>query len=624
LQRKGFGLMSFVRSLIPLLVVLGALFVIGYPLAFLLGYPLAEINLQSKDRWSQKTYEAAPPSDIADANDLSFGAALSVNGVLAFDDKLFSQNYTLAQQTLRLDGDPVIGAFYPLEGEVDGGNQVFKTQEVAAGQPVYLNHRLLTSGYEKPPEKPDAQRTAFTFSSVEGVFVLRGQLLQPGADYELQGNTLAMTTPPPLWRSFRTEPDWARPLRVTGDYAWADDHTVIFKNPPSPGGTVQVAQSIVRWAERLEGTVDGQNRAFSLQHADVVVNDPQRKLFVDNRLLDNGGRRPQERPDGARTAFTFVEPVGLVTLDGRVLESGIDYALDGSIVTLIQAPSRRSQLFQQEYFFTDPEQSQVVLAQAPERVVWTTRYTVYAQPRCGDNVWTCFLNLPQHPLPLPHWIITNVPSFFQRNEAVWAQIFYTARGTLVALITGGGVGLLLAGLFVLIRPLERALLPWVIASQTVPIIALVPMILLVLANVGVTVQTSILPIAIIGGYLSFFPITVGATKGLRSVDPLALDLMRSYAANRWQVFMKVRFFAALPFIFASFKVGGAASLVGALISETETSNGRGMGYAILGQVQAGNVADLWILFLISSLMGIVFVSGVGWVERWLAPWLRKM
>jgi NitT/TauT family transport system permease protein len=614
----------FLTTIIPLSVVLLVIFILGYPLAFLMGYPLAEINLTSKDRWSQETWEAVPPETISANDELGFGEALHNAGVLSFDDALIETDYTFNGSILTLNGDTDIGTFFQLEGAIDGVNQRFQTQDVATNQPVYLNGQRLTQAYEKPPEKPDNNTLKFTFTGTDGVFTLRGQILQAGVDYEIQGTTMVMMEAPPLWQSFSTEPDWARPLRITGDYVWADENTLVLRQAPPVGSSIQVAQSIVRWAEQLEGALDGQNRTFTLQHNDVVVNDNSRQLFVDDQLLSNGGQRPSERPEGARTEFTFEEPIGLITLDGVVLEPNQDYAQNGPVVTLNQAPPRRAQIFQHDYFFTDPEKGELILAQAPKQVVWTTRYTVYDQPRCGSDILECFLSLPQHPVPLPHWIITNIPSFFERNSVVWLQIGYTAGGTFMALLAGGAVGLFLAALFVLIRPLERAFLPWVIVSQTVPIIALVPMILLILANVGITVQTSILPVAIIGGYLSFFPVTIGTAKGLRSVDPLMLDLMHSYAASRLQIFFKVRFYAALPFIFASFKVGAAASLVGALISETETSNGRGMGYAILGQVQAGNVADLWILFIISSLMGIVFVSGVGLIERWIAPWLRKV
>jgi NitT/TauT family transport system permease protein len=109
---------------------------------------------------------------------------------------------------------------------------------------------------------------------------------------------------------------------------------------------------------------------------------------------------------------------------------------------------------------------------------------------------------------------------------------------------------------------------------------------------------------------------------LRSVDPLALDLMKSYAAGPLQVFLKLRFPTAVPFFFVSLKLGTAAALVGALVAETESNNRRGLGFQILGQVQSGNVADVWILLIVSALLGIGLVSLIGLVQRLLVPWER--
>ena len=620
-------------NLFPLLVVLAVLFLLGYPFAFLMGYPLAKTNLEDHNRWSQQTIKAFEPVNVSDLSNLKFTDSISAEtGLLVFEGTPVRSAYTVDGQLLTLESDSLQPVqLTPLSGQIDGQNQVFRTERPTTDHPLYLNDRLLEPGYEKPPEKPDGVRLTFTFTDTQGVFALHGQLLVPGKDYTLDGTTLTLSQPAPLWLSLRTEPDWARPIRVTGDYAWADDATLVLKQAPPAGSTLQLASAVVRWAQRLDGVVDGQNRTFHLRHKNLVSNDAQRQIYVDDHLLRTQGRRPQQRADGQTTTFTFPEPGGIITLNGNALTAGQDYEQNGQTVTFKQPPPRLGQLLQFDYVIADAEQSQLVLALPPASgsVVWANTYTVYDKPRCGTNVFECFLSLPQHPVPLPHWLFTTAPTFFAKHPwesdtDVVREVLYTARGTLVALLAGGFVGLLLAALFVIIRPLERALLPWVIASQTVPIIALVPMLVLILANFGITIQTSILPTAIIGGYLSFFPITVGATKGLRSVDPLALDLMRSYAASKWQVFFKVRLFAAVPFIFASFKVGAAASLVGTLISETETSNAKGLGFAILGQVQAGNVADLWLLFIISSLMGIVFVSAVGWVERLVAPWMRKV
>ena len=211
----------------------------------------------------------------------------------------------------------------------------------------------------------------------------------------------------------------------------------------------------------------------------------------------------------------------------------------------------------------------ITLAAAPQpgSVVWAADYTYYARPACGSTVMQCFYSMPQHPVPFPNWIAASVVPYFthypitdQRN--IVRGVLYTTAGTVSALLLGGAFGVLLAALFVFLRPLEQALLPWVIASQTVPIIALVPVLLLVLGNVGITVQTSLIPTALIGAYIAFFPVTVGIVTGLRSVDPLALDLMKSYEASPFQEFLRVRFPAAVPFLFTSLKLGTAAALVG--------------------------------------------------------------
>jgi len=616
---------------VPLLVVLAAIFALGYPIAFLAGYPMAQTQLEDRTRWFQKTLTARPPLDITDATRLEFGPEADLDqGLLVREGAPFDGPYEVAGDGVHLPDAERVLELADLNVQPDGTNRVFRVERSGQGQPLYLDGRLMVEAYEKPPEKPDGKRMRFTFTGTEGAFVLRGERLVPEEDYTLEGTTLVLKEAPGIWLALRAEPDWARPLRVTGDHAWADDSTLVFRQPPPAGAEIELAERVVRWAERLRGEVNGINRTFQLARPRVMPADPERRIYVDDALLSASGRRPRPTPDGSRTAFTFPRPGGIITLDGHVLAPGKDYTQDGDTVTLFEPPSRRNQLAQHDYVIRDADASRLLLADAPEpgSVVWTDRYTIYDRPKCGTNLVECFLALPQHPVPLPHWIFTIAPDYLTRydwssDRNVARQVFYTARGTLVALLTGGAVGLVLAILFVLIRPLERALLPWVIASQTVPIIALVPMLVLILANFGVRIQTSILPTAIIGGYLSFFPISIGAAKGLRSVDPLSLDLMRSYAAKQRHVFFKLRLFAAMPFIFASFKVGAAASLVGALIAETETSNAKGLGFAILGQVQAGNVADLWILFILSSLMGIVFVTGVGWLERLIAPWVRK-
>ncbi len=379
--------------------------------------------------------------------------------------------------------------------------------------------------------------------------------------------------------------------------------------------------------ETLTGNVDGQNRTFSFAKR-IVENDTERTLYIDNQALIYQAERPEERVDGERKSFTFPSDRGLIVVDNQLLNEALDYSRLGNQIDFSSPPARNAQLRQYpDYYLSDLSNGEILLTKAPEAGsrVWTDRYTVYTQPSCGETLMACFYALPQHPVPYPHWIAKRILPFFSKfpltdERNIIRSTLYTSLGTLASLALGGAVGIILAVLFVLFRPLERALLPWTIASQTIPIIALVPVMLLVLGNFGITIQTSLLPTAIIGAYICFFPVVVSTVKGLRAIDPLILDLMKSYAAHPLEVFWKVRFPAAVPFFFTGLKLGTAAALVGALVAETESNNRRGLGFQILGQVQSGNVADVWILLIISGLLGIGLVALVGLLQRLFAPW----
>ena len=173
------------------------------------------------------------------------------------------------------------------------------------------------------------------------------------------------------------------------------------------------------------------------------------------------------------------------------------------------------------------------------------------------------LNMERPKLPGPHQIVAEL----------WRRVFATAptskrslvyhglitlEETLIGFLIGAALGIGLAVVIVSMRWLERSMMPWIVASQTVPIIALAPMIVVILNQFDIT---GVAPKAAIAAYLSFFPITVGMVKGFRSPDPLQLDLMRTYSATRTQTFLKLRAPASAPFFFASMKIGAAAALV---------------------------------------------------------------
>ncbi|RIH86925.1 Riboflavin transport system permease protein RibX [Meiothermus luteus] len=205
------------------------------------------------------------------------------------------------------------------------------------------------------------------------------------------------------------------------------------------------------------------------------------------------------------------------------------------------------------------------------------------------------------------------PNAIPLNAAV------TALETLVGLLLATLVGLFFAVGIVASRAFERALLPWIVASQTVPIIAIAPMLVVVLGQYGVQ---GWIPKAIIAAYIAFFPITIGIAKGLQSPDPLALDLMKTYNAGSWQTYLKLRFPASVPYLFTAFKVAMTAALIGAIVAEISTISFQGIGKMLAENSRASDVVAMWVIMLASAALGIFLVAMVGWLERLLTPWRR--
>lgn len=192
----------------------------------------------------------------------------------------------------------------------------------------------------------------------------------------------------------------------------------------------------------------------------------------------------------------------------------------------------------------------------------------------------------------------------------------TAGAALAGFSMGVVLGVALAAGIVQARTLESSLLPWVIASQTVPILAIAPMIVVILGNLGFT---GLLPKAIIAMYLCFFPITIGMVKGLRSADPLTLDLMRTYSAGTAQTFRLLRLPASLPYLFTSLKIAVAASVVGAIVAELPTGGQAGLGARLLSGSYYGQTVQIWSTLVMAALLSVTLVAAVGLAERALVP-----
>ncbi len=190
--------------------------------------------------------------------------------------------------------------------------------------------------------------------------------------------------------------------------------------------------------------------------------------------------------------------------------------------------------------------------------------------------------------------------------------YVTLSATLFGFLIGSALGMILAILVVHVKSLDKSLMPWVVASQTIPIIALAPMIIVIMNQFDIT---GLIPKSIIAAYLSFFPVTVGMVKGLRSPDPLQLDLMRTYSASRVQTFFKLRIPASVPFLFASLKVGVAASLVGTVVAELTKSEDGGFGARLLAGSYYGQTIQIWSALFAAAACAWTLVTLVGILDR---------
>ena len=220
-------------------------------------------------------------------------------------------------------------------------------------------------------------------------------------------------------------------------------------------------------------------------------------------------------------------------------------------------------------------------------------------------------------IPAPHQVVAEVwKSVF--TVAPWTvkslvyHIWVTLSSTLVGFALGTLLGIALAVAIVHVKLLNKSLMPWIIASQTIPILAIAPMIIVVLGAVGIT---GLLPKSIISMYLCFFPVTIGMVKGLTSPDPMQLDLMRTYNASISQVLWKLRFPAAMPFLFASLKVAIAIALTGAIVGELPTGAQSGIGSRMLAGSYYGQTIQIWAALVAASAVAATLVYGVGGIER---------
>jgi NitT/TauT family transport system permease protein len=262
-------------------------------------------------------------------------------------------------------------------------------------------------------------------------------------------------------------------------------------------------------------------------------------------------------------------------------------------------------------------------------VLWYAFAVALNAPRVTEQLDGLGTRWGARELALSAWSMERpvLPAPHQIALAFWQGVFETApdsprslvfhagvtlSSTLLGFALGMVLGVLLAIGVVHSRVLDRGLLPWIIASQTIPILAIAPMVVVVLGSLGLP---SLASKAVISMYLCFFPVAVGMVKGLRSPEVLQLDLLNTYRASRLQVLLKLRLPSAVPFLFASAKVALTASLVGAIVGELPTGAQAGLGARLLSGSYFGQTIQIWSALLMASLLGVLLVAAVSLTQR---------
>ena len=212
-------------------------------------------------------------------------------------------------------------------------------------------------------------------------------------------------------------------------------------------------------------------------------------------------------------------------------------------------------------------------------------------------------------LPAPHQVVTELyKTTIQKKITSKRSLIYhswiTLSATLLGFLLGAILGIALAVGIVHNRAMDKSVMPWVITSQTIPILAIAPMIIVVLNAVGIS---GLLPKALISTYLSFFPVVVGMVKGLRSPDRAQLDLMHTYYSSRAQTFWKLRWPSSMPYLFTSLKIAVAASLVGAIVGELPTGAVAGLGARMLAGSYYGQTIQIWSALFMASFLAALLV-----------------
>ena len=220
-------------------------------------------------------------------------------------------------------------------------------------------------------------------------------------------------------------------------------------------------------------------------------------------------------------------------------------------------------------------------------------------------------------LPAPHqvageiWDTTVNKKVTSKRSLIYHGLI-TFYETIYGFAFGTGLGILLALGIVYNRATAMSVMPWIITSQTIPILAIAPMIVVALGSVGFG---GFLPIVIISMYLSFFPVVVGMVKGLKSPERLEIDQMKTWSASKTQVLFKLRAPRSTPYLFTSLKLGIAASLVGAIVGELPSGGGGGLGFRMLSGSTFGNTLHIWSGLFSAAILAGSLIAVINVIQR---------
>ncbi len=238
--------------------------------------------------------------------------------------------------------------------------------------------------------------------------------------------------------------------------------------------------------------------------------------------------------------------------------------------------------------------------------------------------WTWPFVVDDTSMPHLHAILAQLGEPSRTNgplliTILWHASLFTGKEAAVGFAIGATFGFALAVVLVHSRLLHRGLMPYVVASQTIPLIVVSPMVVVGLGSwhpLGWDIPAWV-RVSVISAYLTFFPVTINSVRGLRSADPRAIELLRSYAARGWPILWKLRFPASLPYLFSALRVSATAAVVGAIIGELPASIQDGLGGAILNfnQYYVTEPKSLWATNVVAACLGIVFFLVVVAAEK---------